>query len=173
MKTLVLMRHAKSSWDAGDVTDHDRVLSPRGRASAPRIGRWLAEQRVKPQKILCSTAARVNETLALLLPALPKGVRVEATDKLYMALPREIITEIAETGNDVGTLLVIGHNPGIGSLAIWLAGQGEKKSLERLASRFPTAAVAIIDLDIASWRELDSDIGTLRVFVTPKDLGDA
>jgi phosphohistidine phosphatase len=172
MKTLILMRHAKSSWDAGQIADHDRILSDRGREAAPAMGQWLKSQKLKPDLVLCSTAARVSDTLALLQPSLPAGTPVKALEALYMALPREILTVLAKVKekDKVETLMVIGHNPGIGSLAHWLSGQGDKKALERMRDKFPTAGIAVIDFDIATWKELDGEQGTLRQFMTPKDL---
>lgn len=170
MKTLLLMRHAKSSWDAGQIADHDRVLSDRGRAAVPVMGRWLKAQKLRPDMALCSTAARVSETMSLLRPSLPENISIRELEGLYMALPREILAVIAKVKDKVETLLVVGHNPGIGSLAHWLAGQGEKRALERMRDKFPTAGIAVIDFDITSWRELDGEQGTLRQFVTPKDL---
>jgi phosphohistidine phosphatase len=170
MKTLVLMRHAKSAWDAGQVADHDRALSSRGRETAPLMGSWLAAQKIKPDLVLCSTATRVAETLALLRPTLPDGIVVKEKESLYMALPREILAVIAKVKDKVETLLVLGHNPGIGSLAHWLAGQGDKRALERMRDKFPTAGVAVIDFDIETWRELDGEQGTFRQFMAPKEL---
>ena len=170
MKTLILMRHAKSAWDAGDVADHDRPLSDRGRTATPAMGRWLRQQKLKPDRVLCSTAKRAEETLALLRPYLPDDVPVEMTERLYMALPREMLAVLAKVkDNAAESILIIGHNPGIGSLAHWLAGQGDKKSLNRMQDKFPTGAVAVIDFDICSWRELDGEQGSLRLFMTPKD----
>lgn len=169
MKTLILMRHAKSAWDAGETTDHDRPLSDRGRVATPAIGRWLRQQKLKPDTVLCSTAKRADETLSLLRPYLPEDAPIVMAAKLYMALPREILAVLAKV-KEAETLLLIGHNPGIGSLAIWLAGQGDKKLLGRMQDKFPTGAVAVIDFDIATWRELDGEQGNLRLFITPKDL---
>lgn len=162
------MRHAKSSWSADDRADHDRTLSPRGRDAAPKMGQWLKRQKLRPEMALCSTAARVSETLALIRPSLPADITILEKKKLYMALPREILAEIAKVGAEVSTLLVIGHNPGIGSLAHWLAGQGDKQDLQRIAEKFPTAAIAVLDFDVDSWREVDGETGTLRHFATPK-----
>lgn len=169
MKTLILMRHAKSSWTADDLADHDRPLAPRGREAAPRIGNWLKKQKLRPGLILCSTATRVQETLTLLRPSLPDSVKVQSKKGLYMALPREILAEIGKVAGETETLMVIGHNPGIGSLAHWLAGQGDTKEIARLGEKFPTAAVAVLDFDIESWRDVDGEAGTLRHFITPKD----
>lgn len=169
MKTLILMRHAKSSWTADDRADHDRTLSSRGRDAAPKMGQWLKRQKLRPEMALCSTAARVSETFALIRPSLPADITVLEKKKLYMALPREIVAEIAKVGHEIGTLMVIGHNPGIGSLAHWLAGQGDPAELQRVAAKFPTAAIAVLDFDLESWRDVDADSGTLRHFATPKD----
>jgi phosphohistidine phosphatase len=172
MKTLILMRHAKSAWDAGQVSDHNRPLSDRGRETAPAMGQWLKAQKLKPDLILCSTATRVSETLDLLRPSLPPETPVKALEALYMALPREILTVLAKVKekDKVDTLMVIGHNPGIGSLAHWLAGQGDKRALERMKDKFPTAAVAVIDFDIPAWRDIEGEQGTLRQFMTPREL---
>ncbi|MDY0874314.1 SixA phosphatase family protein [Dongia rigui] len=171
MKTLILMRHAKSAWDAGDIADHDRPLSDRGRATAPLMGRWLHEQKIAPDLVMSSTALRATETLDLLRPYLPATVPIEKADCLYMALPREMLAALAKVNDaKVSTILLIGHNPGIGSLAHWLSTRGELKYLDRMQDKFPTGAVAVIDFDISSWRELDDQQGRLRTFKTPKDL---
>ncbi len=121
--------------------------------------------------VLCSTAKRAGETLRLTRPFLPDAVPVQMKDGLYMALPREILALIAKVKEpDVNVLMIIGHNPGIGSLAHWLAGQGDAKSLSRMQEKFPTGAVAVIDFDISSWSELDGEQGSLRAFMAPKDL---
>jgi phosphohistidine phosphatase len=171
MKTLILMRHAKSAWDAGDLPDHERPLSDRGQAAAPEMGRWLKSQNLLPDLVMCSTAARAAETLALVKPHLPKDVPVQMAESLYMALPRDMMATIAKVkGRDIQTILLIGHNPGIGSLAHWLSAPGRSKHLDRMQDKFPTAAVAVIDFDIANWRELDDGQGRLRAFKTPKDV---
>lgn len=165
------MRHAKSAWDAGDIADHDRPLSERGRTAAPAMGRWLQEQKLIPDLILCSTAARATETLALLRPHVPEQVPVQTADCLYMALPREMLAVVGKVKDTaVSTILLIGHNPGIGSLAHWLSAQGDPKSLARMQDKFPTGAVAVIDFDIGHWRKLDDEQGRLRAFKTPKEL---
>ncbi len=136
------------------------------------MGQWLKAQKLKPDLVLCSTATRVSETLALLQPNLPPETQVKSLEALYMALPREILTVLAKVKekDKVETLMVIGHNPGIGSLAHWLAGQGDKRALERMKEKFPTGAIAVIDFDISSWRDLDGEQGNLRQFMTPREL---
>lgn len=170
MKTLILMRHAKSSWSAGEVADHDRALSSRGREAAPRMAAWLRAAGLKPQVILCSTATRVRETLALLRPELPRDIAVRERRHLYMALPREILAEIAKLPRSADCAMVLGHNPGIGSLAHWLTGRSDPVAMARLGEKFPTAAIAVLEFDADSWGDVDGEQGTLRHFVTPKDV---
>jgi len=171
MKTLILMRHAKSDWNAGNTADHDRSLSDRGRVAAPAMGRWLQDQNLFPDLVLCSTAVRAKETLALVRPYLPQDVPTQLLERLYLALPREMLVVLGKS-QDAGlsTILLVGHNPGIGSLAHWLSAQGDPKYLAQMQDKFPTGAVAVIDFDIVSWQELDNEQGRLRAFKTPKQL---
>ena len=168
MKTLILMRHAKSAWDAGDLSDHDRPLSERGRAAAPIMGQWLKSNRMRPDLILCSTAKRATETLEAVSEYLPKTTETCRLETLYMALPREILAAIAKVKAD--TLMLIGHNPGIGSLAHWLAGDGDPKQLARMQDKFPTGAIAIIEFNVDSWQDIDGEQGRLLNFASPKEL---
>src|SRR4051794_16751236 len=96
MKTLILMRHAKSAWDDPHHKDIDRPLSPRGRKVAPRMGEWLAGEGYKPHVVLCSSAQRTRETLDLIRPHLPQSAKIEFAPTLYLAAPREMLTEIGK-----------------------------------------------------------------------------
>ena len=111
MKTLILMRHAKSDWSTGEESDHARPLNRRGRASALALGNWLRGKGWLPDQVLCSTARRTRETLAGL------GLEVEADyrDALYHAEVEALLEAVR--GATGGTVLIIGHNPGIGELA--------------------------------------------------------
>src|SRR3982751_4395667 len=121
MKTLILMRHAKSAWDDPNQKAIDRPLSPRGQKAAPRMGEWLAEENFQPDVVLCSPAQRARETLDLVKGHLPKGVTVEYVRALYMAAPRDMLNEVAKVPAAAGTVMLVGHNPGMGSLASLLA----------------------------------------------------
>ena len=170
MKTLILMRHAKSAWDDPHQKDIDRPLSARGRKSAPRIGAWLAAEKYRPDVVLCSAAQRTRETLDLLQPQLPKGVTVELSRTLYMAAPREMLTEISKVAATAETVLLLGHNPGIGSLAGLLAGSGDENTLGNLHAKFPTAAAAVLGFDVARWGDVAPGNGRLLAFIRPRDL---
>jgi phosphohistidine phosphatase len=170
MKTLILMRHAKSAWDDPHQKDIDRPLNGRGRKAAPRMGAWLAGAGFGPDIVLCSTARRTRETLELIRGSLPAEVHTEFAQSLYMAAPREMLTEIGKAPAKAGTLMLVGHNPGIGSLAVLLAGRGEPKALGNMHGKFPTAAIAVLGFDVESWSGIAPGSGKLIAFQRPRDL---
>lgn len=160
-RTLVLMRHAKSSWETG-LTDHERPLNDRGEEAAPRMGRWLVSQGVSPDIILCSTARRAHQTAELVAAELGQGVDVRAAGQLYLPLPQDIIEVVATEAADASTVLLVAHNPGI-SLAV--------EEFTNVATVMPTAAVAVIDFGIDQWSDLLAEArGELRHFWRVKEL---
>jgi phosphohistidine phosphatase len=169
MKTLVLLRHAKSAWDNADLPDIERPLSPRGQKAAPVMGERLKKAGYSPDFILCSGAKRARETLDLMAPGLPKKAKVQYLKELYMAVPREMLNIIAKVPDTAETAMLIGHNPGIGSLAGWLAGGGDSETLAKIRRKFPTAAAAIITFDVARWADVTGESGTLVAFLRPRD----
>ncbi|MCR9271517.1 MULTISPECIES: SixA phosphatase family protein [Mameliella] len=162
MKQLILIRHAKSDWSHG-LPDHDRPLNSRGRRAAPAIGDWLREKGFLPDDILCSTATRTRETLALLGAKAP--VRFEPA--LYHAAP-ETMLEILKTaaGNSV---MMLGHNPGIAALAEDLL---ESPPDHPRFAAYPTCATLVARFDIDDWRRLQPGTGTAEAFIVPRDLTD-
>jgi phosphohistidine phosphatase len=146
---LYLLRHAKSSWDEPRLVDHDRPLAPRGRRAAKAMGRYLRRHEIEPDVILCSSATRARQTLERL--GLPDA-RIEPG--LYGADAATLRGFIPETGS----AMLIGHNPGVQDLALSLARSGPR--LAELAAKFPTGALATIELDT----------GELIDFVRPRDL---
>ena len=175
-KRLILMRHAKSSWDNADVADFERPLSPRGQRVAPLIGTHLTRRKLLPQMVLCSSAKRASSTWELVATSLPvpvaREIRVDHTKALYLAMPREMLKRIQRVPSDVECLLLIGHNPGIADLAGWLCGGGDQDKRMAMAKKFPTAAVAVIDFNVGSWEEVEADQGTLVDFTTPKQIAE-
>jgi phosphohistidine phosphatase len=171
MRTLLLMRHAKSSWDRPDLADVDRPLAPRGRKAAPLIARYLEEQRLIPDLVLCSHALRVRETWQLMTPALGDAVACKTLRSLYLAPPSRLLEPLRRVADEVRILMVIGHNPGLGGLAAGLAGAGPRKALERLRTKFPTAGLAVLSFEIERWAEIAAGAGRLEHFVRPKDVG--
>lgn len=170
MKTLILMRHAKSDWSDESQDDHDRPLNARGAADASRLAEYLQSQGVMPGHILCSTALRARETLAPLLTLLGGGMDVKYEPKLYMATATAMLKVITGLPAAAQVALVVGHNPGIHALALALGGRGDPLLLTELASKYPTGATAFLQFDADAWRDVDAGRGTLKQFIRPKTL---
>jgi phosphohistidine phosphatase len=162
---LILIRHAKSSWDDPLGDDHSRVLNTRGRRSATAIGAWLASRGYLPDVVLCSNAARTAQTLELILPALPVKPKTIFLSSLYHASPDGMLATLHKATAPVVAL--IGHNPGIGGLAGWLV---RSRPADPRYSDYPTGATAIIDFDAKSWTEAAPGTGRVTDFVTPREL---
>ena len=169
MRRLWLLRHAKSSWDDPRMRDQDRPLSERGRRAAALMAAHAASAEIRPDLVLCSSAARTRETLAILLPSLGDTLRVSIEDDLYSFEAREMLDRLRAVPDDVGSVLVIGHNPGTEVLAARLAADGE--DLERMRTKYPTGALATIDLDAERWTDVRPGCGFLVSFVAPGELG--
>jgi phosphohistidine phosphatase len=162
MKTLLVLRHAKSSWEDPGLKDHDRPLNPRGVHDAPRMGRLLVEEGLVPGRILSSTANRARSTAELAAGVMEDRPEIEESRELYLASPQEYLEVVAELGGDADPLLLVGHNPGITALVTVLTDVCEE---------MPTAALAAIELDIDDWEEIRGDgKGRLVGFWRPKEL---
>ena len=170
MATLLLLRHAKSSWDDPGQTDFDRPLAERGRRSAPLVGKYISGQRLSPDLVLCSPATRARETLELILPELSKAPEVRHLDKIYFGSAPDLRREIRGQAGDVERLMVVGHNPSIEGLANALIKTGDATDIERMDAKYPTAALAVINFDFRFWRDIDPGTGHLRHFIVPKTL---
>ena len=161
VRTLVLMRHAKSSWDTA-AADHERPLNDRGEKAAPRMGRWIAGQGLQPDLILCSTATRAHRTAQLVAVSFDQPVEVRATKKLYLPLPEDILEVVACEGGDAETILVVAHNPGVSVAVEQFAG---------VATVMPTAAAAVVDFSVDDWSDLLVEAnGSMREFCRVKEL---
>ena len=169
MKTLLLLRHAKSSWDNPGGRDFDRPLAPRGRRTAPLIGGYLRDHQLLPDLVLCSTARRARETYDLVVPA-AGGAAVQFEQALYLATPATLLRLVQATPASVERLLVVGHNPGLQQFAAQLARTGDKATRKRLQAKFPTAALAVITFPAADWGDIKPGVGQLESFVVPRDL---
>jgi phosphohistidine phosphatase len=170
MLTLYLLRHAKSSWDDSSLQDFDRPLADRGEKAAARMGAYIESQGLVPELILCSSAARTRQTLDLILPLLSTKPSVEYETGLYLATSSQLLARIRKVGSAVRKLMLVGHDPGMHGLALDLSGTGRKDDLQRLASKFPTAGLAVITFDSRAWSKVQPASGHLQRFVTPKTL---
>ena len=162
MKRLYVLRHAKSSWKDGRLADHDRPLSGRGRRNADAMGRHMRDVGAEPELVLCSSSRRTRETLARIDPALGRAA-VKVERQLYAAGADAIIARLRRVPERIGSVLVIGHNPGMEDVVVALTGTtpGEK---------FPTGALATLELEIGDWRALDPGCGRLAAFTRPRAL---
>ena len=162
MKTLLLLRHAKSSWDDPDWDDHERPLNRRGQRDAPRIGRWIAANDLLPSLIVSSTANRAATTMRFVIEASNFAGQQITTDDLYHASPSAIASLLNQVEDQHDRLLVIGHNPGLEEFIEMLTGVDEV---------MPTAALAVIELSIDRWQDLTlSTAGQLRDLWRPKEM---
>lgn len=171
MLTLILLRHAKSSWNDPSLSDHDRALNSRGVAAAPLMGRAMAKHGLDPDLVLCSTARRTRDTLALVLPALKAEPKIIYEDQLYHASAAEMLTLLHGVGAPATQLLMVGHNPEIHGFALDLIGSGAKHLRDRLAAKLPTAGLVVIRFPGGGWSSVTINSGKLELFLTPRDVG--
>ncbi len=168
MRRLILLRHAKSDRPAG-VPDHDRPLNDRGRRVAPAVGAHLAQEGLRPDLALVSTAERTRETWGAMTAALGDP-ETRWQREIYEAPASRILRVIRDAPDSAATVIVVGHNPGLGDLASDLAGEGPRAARNRLGLEFPTAAYVVIDFDTDHWADIAPGQGRLDRFVRPRDI---
>lgn len=171
MKTLLLLRHAKSSWDDAGLADFDRPLAPRGLKAAPRMGRELAWRGWLPDAALVSPALRTRQTWELVAAELPDPPAAEFAKAIYDASADRLLAEIRKTPETADNLLVIGHNPGLEDFAGQLAADSsDAAALARLREKFPTSALARFVFD-GGWDQLDTGAARLTHLLRSRELG--
>jgi phosphohistidine phosphatase len=168
MQTIYLLRHAKSSWADPTLADHERPLAKRGRRDGKRIAKHLHRAGIEPSLVLCSSAVRARDTLDLVRPALGDAT-VDIEDELYAASAERLLERLRDLPDDVDSVMLVGHNPGVQDLALVLASSGAERP--RLEAKFPTAALATLSVAKPSWRELAAGDAELTAFVIPKQFG--
>ncbi|MBN2003359.1 MAG: histidine phosphatase family protein [Anaerolineae bacterium] len=160
MKTLLILRHAKSSWKDGSLADYERPLNKRGERDAPEAGYWLRKKDLTPELILCSPARRARQTAELAAEACGYEGEIVARQALYASGAGAYLDALHELDDAYQQVMVVGHNPDLEELLAMLTG-----SLEAL----PTAALAEVVLPIARWAALDEGVdGELRHLWTPR-----
>ncbi|MEM9329743.1 MAG: histidine phosphatase family protein [Pseudomonadota bacterium] len=169
MLRLFVMRHAKSSWAVPGARDFDRELNDRGRSDLALISAEIKRHQYFPEKILCSPSTRTRQTLAGISDAIPPTVKVEFVDALYSGGLDDYMKAIQNEGMP-RSLMTIGHNPMSGSLASSLAGDGDLAAMEKIAFKYPTATIAILDFDIEHWSQLQRGAGNLIGCIFPSSL---
>ena len=159
MKTLFVLRHAKSSWDDPALSDFDRPLNDRGKNTAPFMGGIMSERGFKPEKILASPAVRARETARLAKEGGKLEAEITHDEHIYEASPQALAQVVASVDDAHGSVMIVGHNPGMEGFIRLLTGRLET---------MPTAALAVIDLDIESWQDIANG-GKLRHLIRPKE----
>ena len=160
MKTLYVLRHAKSSWDDAELTDFDRPLNQRGETTAPFIGEFMAANGFEPQVIVSSPAVRARETARLAQEAAHFTADIIHDERIYEASPRTLQTVASSIDDRFESAMLVGHNPGMEGFVRLMSGRSEEMQ---------TAALAVIDLDIERWSDIDSGLGSLRRMVRPRE----
>jgi phosphohistidine phosphatase len=169
MKILTLLRHAKSGWDDEVERDFDRPLNPRGRRAARAVGREMKAEGLTFDRILASPAKRVVETLEE-VSAVFGPLDVDYEERLYLASTATLLELARETSDEVGRLLLVGHNPGLEEVALRLAKAGAGPLREEVEVKYPTGTLAQIELPARRWADIAEQSGTLVRFIRPRDL---
>jgi phosphohistidine phosphatase len=166
--TLMLMRHATAA-ESGPDGDESRPLSARGRREAEGIAEFLAAERLVPDLVLCSSALRTRQTLGIVRGRFPRAPQIDIETSLYLASPRQILDELAGRDREA-SVLILGHNPGIGVLALELARRGAPAQVAKIGRGFPAGSVAVFEAEFSQWSDFSAGEATLRSFYTPLDL---
>jgi phosphohistidine phosphatase len=161
MKKLLLLRHAKSSWEDASLPDFERPLNERGLRAAPLIGKFMRERKIRPDLVICSPAKRTRETIALVLEAAGFETEIRYDERIYEASLASLVEIVAQVEDDKAEIMLVGHNPGFENLLERLTGENE---------RMPTAAFACIALDSEKWGEAAAKGGQLEWLVKAKEL---
>jgi phosphohistidine phosphatase len=173
MHQLLLLRHAKSSWDSTDVPDRERPLNPRGRRAAALMRQAMRDLGLEPDVILVSTAHRTRETLELLEPWDAPPL-VEHMDSLYLASPSALLDALRAVADTARSVMVVGHNPGMHELALSLLppiaeADMHQDPLPEVTHGFPSGALAEFSIAVP-WSRLSTGGGRLVRFLTPRGL---
>jgi len=160
----MLLRHAKSSWDDSSLPDVERPLNERGMRDAPRVGNCIYKQKLKrPDALVCSPAVRTRQTMKLIVQAAGIQCPARLDERIYQASVANLMEVIADAPEACETLMLIGHNPGLEELLAHLTKEHRP---------MPTAALAIIELEAKTWRDVEAKANRLAHFIKPRDLED-
>lgn len=170
MKILTLLRHAKSGWDDPVQRDFDRPLNRRGRKAARTVGREMQSQGLEFDRVIASPAVRVVETLTDVSDGYGRPIEPDYDERIYLALTSTLLELVQATDDEVDRLLLVGHNPGLESLAMLLTRDDGEAAREEIAVKYPTATLAQIEFPVDRWAEVHEGGGRIRRFIRPRDL---
>lgn len=170
MKTLHLLRHAKSSWDEPELADRDRPLAPRGDRAAALLRGYLHTSGTHPSLVLCSPALRTRQTLDAVLPALAPDAQVWVEEDLYEATAADLLQRVRRLDDSFAEVLLIGHNSALQDLAGALAGESDDPVVAKLRRKLPTGGLVTLVLPDDSWASLAQGSAAVHRFIVPRDL---
>ncbi len=160
MKTLFILRHAKSSWDFSDLSYFERPINSRGKKAAPFMGELMKEKNYVPDLIVSSPAERAKQTAMLVKESAECDAEIQFNERIYEASPQSLVYIVSELEEKINSAMIVGHNPGFENLVGLLSGENK---------RMPTAALAVIEFDIENWSEISANCGELKEFLIPKE----
>lgn len=169
MKTLFVLRHAKSDWGDPSLKDFDRPLNERGWNAAKSMGQEMRERDLAPDLVLSSPSARTTETLARVEEGFGVKFQVVEDRRIYLAETETLVELVLGAPCRTERLMIVGHNPGMHELVLALA-EGPHELREEIARKYPTAALAEISFDVDDWPDVSLGSGRLRNFLRPRDL---
>jgi len=170
VKTLTLLRHAKSGWDDPVARDFDRPLNPKGRRAAQTIGRELRRLGLTFDHVVASPAVRVEQTIDGVGSGYGRALSPAYDRRVYLASAGSLLDVVRETADDHATLLLIGHNPGLEDLVLLLAPDEPGGLRDDVEEKYPTATLAELTFAVDAWGDIVEGAGTLTRFIRPRDL---
>ena len=173
MKTLILLRHAKSGWDDPGLRDFDRTLNAKGQRAAALVGRNMRAMGLAFDHVVASPAVRVVETIDHAGRGYGGDLAPEYDRRLYLAAPTTLLDTVHALSDAVGSALIVGHNPGLEDLVLTLVAPGDGQLRGDVEAKFPTASVAVLTFAADRWADVAAGGATLTHFVRPRDLDPA
>ena len=170
MKILTLLRHAKSGWNDPVARDFDRPLNRRGRKAAKTIGQEMRNRHLGFDRVIASPAVRVVETIEDVVDGYGRPIQPDYDERLYLASLNTLLDVVRETDDKTERLLIVGHNPGLELLAMFLTRDDSNGLRDEVAVKYPTATLAEIHLPIGGWADISEAVGRLETLVRPRDL---
>jgi phosphohistidine phosphatase len=170
MKRLTLLRHAKSSWDDPRLDDFNRPLNERGWKAARRMGREMKHRGMHFDLVLASTAARVRETIDGVQEKFDFDAPIQFEPKMYGATEQELFSLVRALPESVHSPLLVGHNPGLERLVVQLTYDDDQGLRRRVAGKYPTGALTVIELPTGRWADMIPESGLLVELILPKEL---
>ena len=172
MRRLAILRHAKSSWDDSSLDDFSRPLNDRGIKAAARVGREMKKRELRFDHVLASPAVRVRETLDRVAKGYDRELTARFDERIYMASSATLLEIVRDLPDQAEAPLLVGHNPGLERLVTMLSTDDDRGLREKVHGKYPTGALAVLELPAESWRDVEEGSGEIVELILPRELGD-